>query len=186
VSAEAGHSSPSGLAAPRTVAVVDAAEAFWLSLAPCLLLATDATRGLALAGSLLLLGALLLPLRAALRPLGYYEATFTLERGDGVLRIGVALLATLAAYGAREALQFGVPLLALALAFPPDGSAVRAADPSPLRLLAAATLLILCGGARGALASWPLFERPFAVLLLLALLLGARAARRPGPTRLRR
>lgn len=28
-------------------------------------------------------------LRAALRPLGYYEATFTLERGDGVLRIVV-------------------------------------------------------------------------------------------------
>lgn len=186
MSAEAGHSPPSGLAAPRTVAVVDAAEAFWLSLAPCLLLATDATRGLALAGSLLLLGALLLPLRAALRPLPARLRLSLTALGAATAAGCVALLATLAAYGAREALQFGVPLLALALAFPPDGSAVRAADPSPLRLLAAATLLILCGGARGALASWPLFERPFAVLLLLALLLGARAARRPGPTRLRR
>ncbi len=185
MSAEAGRSPPAGLPAPGAVAAVDAGEAFWLGLAPCLLLAADATRGLALAGSLLLLGALLLPLRAVLRPRPARLRLSLTALAAATAAGCVALLATLAAYGAREAVQFGVPLLALALAFPPDGSAARAADPPLRRLLGAAALLVLYGGTRGALASWPLLERPFAVLLLLALLLGARAARRPGPTRVR-
>lgn len=158
-------------------ATAEHADAFWLALCPSLVLATDAPRGAVLALCLLVLAATLWPTLALLQtrppPL---RGTLT---AVAVVAIAGSLgvVATALDYGARDVLQFGVPLLALVLAVPATGG--TPASTQLHRILAAALLLAATGAARAALAPWPLLTQPFAVLLLLALCLGARSAWQP-------